>query len=211
MTLVSPIQHPGAIVRGAWSKEPCQETYLRRLGKLVKGKVPMPDIDISKPPPNTILFPTLKDLENFTLESENYDAVSIDIENAGPHIICIGFTNLSINSGAIGGTICLRFRRRGGGTYWKSRSELLDVVQWLYAVLDDPRLGKVFHNGVVYDVPILQSLGFRVRGRLIDTLNLQHACYPEMSKGLQFTATLYNWAPCWKRLTDEEDEGDGKA
>jgi hypothetical protein len=211
MTLVSPIQHPGAIVRGQWSKEPCQETYLRRLGKLVKGKVPMPEIDVSRAPPNTILFPSLKDLEQFTLKLEDYDAVSIDIENAGPHIICIGFTLLSIDSGDIGSTICLRFRRRGGGTYWRSRVELLTVVAWLYGILDNPRLGKVFHNGVVYDVPILHALGFQVKGRLIDTLNLQHACYPEMSKGLQFCATLYNFAPCWKRLTDEGDEGDGKA
>jgi len=211
MTLVSPILHPGGIVRGLWSREPCQETYLRRLNKYVKGKIPLPDIDITKPPPNTILFPTLWDLENFTLESENYDAVSIDIENAGPHIICIGFTLLSIGVGDIGRTICLRFRRRGGGTYWVSRPELIRVVSWLYAILGDPRLGKIFHNGVVYDVPILNSLGFQVNGRLIDTLNLQHACYPEMSKGLQFCATLYNWAPCWKRLTDEGDEGDGKA
>ena len=211
MTLVNPIQHPGAIVRGAWSKEPCQETYLRRLNQFVKGKIPCPDIDISKPPPNTILFPTLRDLEEFTLESEDYDAVSIDIENAGPHIICIGFTALSIDSGRVGSTICLRFRRRGGGHYWQSRSELIAVVGWLYGILDNSRLGKIFHNGVVYDVPILNALGFQVKGRLIDTLNLQHACYPEMSKGLQFTATLYNWAPCWKRLTDEGDEGDGKA
>ena len=93
------------------------------------------------------------------------------------------------------------------GEHVKSFSTLWE---WLYSVLADARLGKVFHNGVVYDVPILQGIGFHVRGRLIDTMNLAHACYPELSKGLQFTATLYNWAPVWKVLSDETDEGDGK-
>ena len=210
MTLIMPIQHPGAIVRGQWSKEPCQETYLRRLWKLVKGEIPMPDIDVSRPPPNSKLFPNLTDLREFTRELEDYDAVSVDIENAGPHVICIGFTAVSLRTGTTGTTICVRFRQRGGGLYWKSRQELLSVVEWLYDLLDMDKVAKVFHNGVVYDVPILQGLGFRVRGRLIDTMNLAHACYPEMPKGLQFCATLYLWSPCWKLLTEEGDEGDGK-
>jgi hypothetical protein len=71
-------------------------------------------------------------------------------------------------------------------------------------------VAKVFHNGVVYDVPILQTLGFLVKGRLIDTMNLQHACYPELPKSLQFCATLYLWSPCWKLLVDESDELEGK-
>ena len=212
MTLVNPIQHPGAIVRGAWNREPCQETYLRRLGQLVKDEIPMPETDISRLPPNSILFPTLEDLEEFLvpLEEGEFDAVSIDIENAGPHIICIGITQLSLTSGLVGGTACLRFRRRGGGLYWKTHRELVDVVGWLFILLAMDNVAKVFHNGVVYDVPILQGLGFKVRGRLIDTMNLQHACYPEMPKGLQFCATLYLWSPCWKRLTEEDEEGEGK-
>jgi hypothetical protein len=149
-------------------------------------------------------------LAEFTEEAEEYDAVSIDIENAGPHIICVGFTLFHLESGVVGTTICVRFRRRGGRCYWTSRRELLAVVGWMYSFLSDPRLAKVFHNGVVYDVPILMGLGFEVQGRLIDTMNLQHTCYPEMSKGLQFTSTLYLWTPCWKRLTDETDEGEGK-
>jgi hypothetical protein len=212
MTLVNPIQHPDKIVKGQWPLEPCQETYLRRLGKLVKDELPMPETDITKPPPNSILFPTLGDLEEFIkpLEKGEFDAVSIDIENAGPHIICIGFTQLWLEHGTVGTSLCLRFRRRGGGLYWKTRRELRAAVAWLFVLLSMDSIAKVFHNGVVYDVPILQRLGFKVRGRLIDTINLQHACYPEMPKSLQFCSTLYLWSGCWKRLTDVEDEGDGK-
>lgn len=210
MTRVMPIQHPSSIVRGQWAKEPCQETYLRRLWRAIQGREPWPETDITRPPPNSILFPTLVDMENFTQEALDYDCVSIDIENAGPHIICIGFTLVSLETGVLGTTLCVRFRRRGGRIYWTDRRELLAVVGWLFRLLADPRLSKVFHNGVVYDVPILESLGFTVEGRLLDTLNLQHTCYPEMGKGLQFTSTLYLWAPCWKLLVDETQEAEGK-
>ena len=211
LTRVNPILHPGAVVRGQWSREPCQETYLRRLGQLVKGEIPMPETDISQPPPNTVLFPTLQDLEDFLkpLTEGEFDAVSIDIENAGPHIICVGFTQCSLRGlgdSNIGSTICLRFRRRGGGLYWRTHQELVSAVRWLFSILALDSIAKIFHGGVVYDVPVLQGLGFKVRGRLIDTMNLAHACYPELPKGLQFTATLYNWAPAWKRLTDEEED-----
>jgi len=211
--LVNPIQHPGAIVRGVWSKEPCQETYLRRLWKMVNGETPRPPINTNQPPRDSTLFPTISDLREFSQiqRKEDYDGVSVDIENAGRHIICVGLCLVDLRSGRIGPTVCVRFRRRGGKLYWRTRRELLQAVEWLYEILDDSNLSKIFHNGVVYDVPILKSLGFSVRGRLIDTMNLAHACYPELSKGLQFCATLYLWSPVWKTLTDEVDEGDGKA
>jgi hypothetical protein len=212
VTLVNPIQHPGAIVRGLWSREPCQETYLRRLQDWAKGRRELPEIDVSKPPPNSKLFPTLEDLWEFLtpLQEGEFDAVSIDIENAGPHIICVGCTHLALDADRVGATVCVRYRRRSGDLYWKSRRELVDAVSWLFQLLAMDTIAKVFHNGVVYDVPILQRLGFEVRGRLIDTMNLQHACYPELPKGLQFCSTLYLWSPCWKRLTEEGDEAEGK-
>ena len=214
MVLINPIQHPGAVVRGAWQKEPCQETYLRRLGLWLKGKVETPEIDVDQAPPDSILFPTVDDLYWFTqsqFDNAQLSAVSIDIENAGSHIICIGCTALSLETGEIGWSVCARFRRRGGGLWWKSNRDLLGAIEWLYDLLQREEVAKVFHNGVVYDVPILEELGFTVRGRLIDTLNLAHCAYPELSKGLQFCATLYLWSPCWKLLSDEADEAEGKA
>ena len=45
---------------------------------------------------------------------------------------------------------------------------------------------------------------------LVDTANLMHCAFSEIPKGLQFGATLYCWAPVWKRLTDETDDEEGK-
>lgn len=211
--LSNPIQHPGAIVRGAWSKEPAQELYLRRIWQWLKGKRELPLMDINSPPPNSKIFPTQEDLWEFTKQfvpEGDMDAVSIDIENAGPHIICVGCTAFSIESNVLGESVCTRFRRRGGSPWYSTRRELVEAVRWLYDLLDRSEIYMVFHNGVTHDVPILEDLGFSVQGKLLDTMGLQHTCYPEMSKGLQYCATLYNWAPVWKTLVDLEDEEDGK-
>ncbi len=156
-------------------------------------------------------MPTLRDLEEFNQQFQpegEMNAVSIDIENAGPHIICIGFTGFSLD-GNIGSSICVRFRKRGGGL-WHSRKELVATVGWLFQLLNRTEISKVFHNGVTYDIPILEELGFKVRGRLIDTLNLQHCCYPEDRKSLQYCATLYLWSPAWKTSIEEADDEEGK-
>jgi hypothetical protein len=68
----------------------------------------------------------------------------------------------------------------------------------------------VFHNGTTHDVPILEEVGFRVGGRLIDTMLLAHTANSEVPKSLQFTSTLHLWMPVWKTLTEESDEEEGK-
>ena len=64
--LVNPILHPGGIVRGAWASEPAQETYLRRVWGYIKGRQGLPDLDISRPPPNSKIIPSMADLEEFS-------------------------------------------------------------------------------------------------------------------------------------------------
>ena len=205
-----PVIHPAAILRDQWAKEPAQKIALGRLADYVKtGSEPDP-WDINEPPPNSCLFPDIEDLRDFyrSTKDEGWDALSHDLENAGPHIICDGMTQLRLDTGEIGQSLCLRFRVRGGGLYWSSEQKLAEAAGWLWWVLADPEVAKVFHNGVTHDVPILEDIGFTVAGRLIDTMQMQHTAYSEMPKGLQYCATLYNEAPVWKALTDgdEEDE-----
>lgn len=209
--LVNPILDPQTIVRGQWNREPAQKLYIQRVWKYLKGRRELPNLRIDRPPPNSKLMPTIGDLEEFNRQfppEGEMDAISVDIENAGQHIICIGFTAFH-SGGNIGSSVCVRFRKRGGGLWHKHR-ELVQVVTWLFDILRMDSISKVFHNGVTYDVPILQELGFQVEGRLIDTLNLQHCVYPEDKKGLQYCSTLYNWSPAWKTLVEEEDEAEGK-
>ncbi len=134
--------------------------------------------------------------------------IACDIESAGTHIICIGLTQLSLPSGEIGRTICVWFRKRGGDCWWPDDGDSLrHIVGSLYVLFRDPGVGWVFHNGVTFDVPILEEIGFEIEGELLDTLVLQHTAYSEMQKGLAFCATLWLWSDNWKvAIKEEEDE-----
>jgi hypothetical protein len=206
-----PIVHPAAIMRGQWHKEPAQLVAMERVAHALKSGGPT-SFDPSAPPPRSVLFPSLKNLAEFyeSTKAEGWDALSHDLENAGPHIICDGMTQLKLDTGEVGRSLCLRFRRQGGGLYWTDWQSHLAAVTWLWWVLADPGVAKVFHNGVTHDVPILEELGFTVNGRLIDTLILAHTAYSEMPKSLQFCATFWNGSPVWKSLVDEADEEEGK-
>jgi len=209
---INPILHPAGIQRGQWHKEPAQELYLRRLVRCMKDGVEPPIINIEEPPPSTVLFPNLNQLKEWEngLRQLEEPAASIDIENAGPHLICVGLTSLSLRDFDVVDTVCLRFRRRGGAVYWPRQADLLAVVGWLDSILGDRDIALVFHNGVTYDVPVLEALGFTVKGRLLDTMVMAHTAYSEFRKSLQFCATLYCWSPVWKSLVDEKDEEEGK-
>jgi len=223
---VTPILSPESIRKGQWQKEQPQKTYLRRVKQVInKGDESYPLMDINSPPPRTTLFPTKEEIRDFVEETLDgkvrihtartrqtkdfvWTHISCDIESAGTHIICIGLTQLSLPSGEIGRTICVWFRRRGGSCWWDNDSDSLQhIVGSLFVLFRDPNVGWVFHNGVTFDVPILEEIGFEIEGELLDTLVLQHTAYSEMQKGLAFCATLWLWSANWKvAIKEEEDE-----
>jgi hypothetical protein len=114
-------------------------------------------------------------------------------------------------TGELGPAVCLRFRIRGGHSYWQSRADHDKAVALYSSVLSSPDHYFVGHNVVGYDVPVLESLGFVVGGPILDTMIMVNRAYSEFPKGLQWVSTLFLWAPVWKTLTDEEDDVDGKS
>ena len=199
--LCTPILHPAALLRGLWHLEAPNETYLKR----VHDNPSREPLDMSKPPPGAILYPTTGQLMEFRDDATTFKAVSLDIENAGKHVICAGMTCLDVDTGVIGPSVCLRYRLRGGGLYWKP-ADMRVVTRILYDILADEDITKVVHNGVGHDIRLLEELGFTVGGDIVDTMGLVHCAYSELPKGLQFSATLWNGTPVWKSLTDDEDE-----
>lgn len=205
----TPILHPAAVLRGQYPLELAQERALQRI-----VKEPFPNVpDITQPPPNSILYPSLQQMESFVAEVRGLavPAVSIDLETVGDEwIICAGCTALDLGEFDIGTSICIRFRIRGGGLYYSSQYDMQCAVSYLSELLSDPSIAMVWHNGIGFDIGILEGLGFEVRGRHIDTLGLQHTAFAEMPKGLQFCSTFYLGAPVWKHLTNIDDEAEGK-
>lgn len=206
--LMTPLVHPAAIVRGQWELEPAQIAYLRRVWDHVKAGTEPELTDIDQPPPGAKLFPSVEDLRAVVVSSQMAGAVSIDIENAGRFLICVGFTPLSLTQEWwVGSPVCLRFRLRGGAQFWRRDSDLEEVIELVGELLADTSVAKVFHNAL-HDVSILEAHGWPVRGRIIDTMILAHLCYSEQPKALGFCATLYLGAPNWKKLVKEVEEED---
>jgi len=199
-------------MRGQYHKEPAQQITMDRVGHFLRSRTLPDPWDINEPPPQSNLYPSLQDLEDFYTDTlaGPWDFLSHDLENAGPHVICDGMTQLCVDTGQVGQNICLRFRAKGGELWWSEPRQHLAATKWLADVLYDERVGKVFHNGVTHDVPILEELGFEVRGRLMDTMILMHTAYSEFQKGLQYCATFWNFSPVWKTLVQETEEEEGK-
>jgi hypothetical protein len=206
MYFITPIAHPSSILQGRPNLEPAQVSYLRRI-----AADPHPTlVDIGQLPPGCNPNPTSREIVEFTrlFKERHWSGVCLDIENAGPHLVCCGLMAVSMMDNATGPGVCIRFRKAGGDPWWPTWEEHLLAVGSLAAVLADPGITKVGHFSTQHDLPFLINLGFEVNGPLLDTAALLHAVHSELPKGLQFAATLFAGAPVWKTIKDEKDTAD---
>jgi uracil-DNA glycosylase len=65
------------------------------------------------------------------------------------------------------------------------------------ALLSDPTVRKVFHNGL-YDVPVLERHGFPVVGDWDDTMLLHHNAFPGLAHDLQRVTSQFYAVTPWK-------------
>lgn len=198
---VVPILHPAYILRGQWGLEPAQIKYLATVREIATTGY-TPTVDPATPPVGTTIGPTLSQVLEYLAHPNNSGGVAVDIEAAGPHLMCIGLCRVRDLEG-----IVVPFRTEGTTQYW-SLAELRTLVEHLVRWFADPSVPKVFHNGQGFDVPYLENLGFKVAGYSFDTMLAQHVLYPEMPKRLEFIATLYLGYPRWKHL--KSDAGEAK-
>jgi hypothetical protein len=197
---VVPILHPAYIIRGNWKHDPAQAAILRMAKELARGN--FEPLDINKPPPGSNLDPSPTYLEGW-LKGVTRDGVSCDVEAAGPHLVCIGFCRLSDFT-----TVVVRFRRKGGAPWDPDWDTLRAKVIWVDRILGDPNIPKVFQNGQAFDIPLLEEIGFTVRGYNADTLVMAKTAYPEMPGGLEYLAVSYARIPGWKHLVRDSEEAD---
>lgn len=212
---VVPLLHPAALIRGRWAERGAQIRYMSRAVGVTEASE-TPEIHIEAPPPGSIVRPQVADLARFDAMAaapvvggmaaatgpEAFTHLSVDIENAGHFTVLVGLT--LFEGRRIGPSLSLPFRTQHGMNYWEPEEHWV-ATGYLYRWLADERLTKVFHNGVAHDIPLLEETGFIVAGPIEDTMIMQHYCYPEMRKALQYCATLYLGAPVWKTLLDEEE------
>jgi hypothetical protein len=197
-----PILHPAFILRGRFADEPAQVLYLKRARELLAN----PGSAAGGSVPVAPVRPTLVDLHQWEAGLvASGGGCAVDIETAGDHLRCVGMAWLAEPYTPL----VVPVRTQGGDLYW-SPSDFRDMLVWLWGILADESLQKVFHNGQAFDVPMLEHWGFTVRGYEFDTMLAQHVCYPGMDKGLEFMAKMYLGSPGWKHMVRGETDGEGK-
>lgn len=60
----------------------------------------------------------------------------------------------------------------------KSTNKFEDIQR----VVSNPNNTLIFHNGISYDKPVLEKMGFDFKAKIIDTLGLSFYLYPERDK-----------------------------
>lgn len=196
-----PLAHPSFVLRGKWGFEPAQIAYLKRAREALSGS--FTPISLDEPPMPTTTRPTLLDLVRWR-QGVTGAGVVLDIETAGPHLVCVGLLCLTRMEAVV-----VPFRQQGGATYW-GVDELPRVVVWLDRLLGDASIPKITHNGAGFDIPYLMELGFECRGFADDTMVMLHTVYPELPKALEFAGVLFGGMPPWKHLSGSDESEEGK-
>lgn len=191
--------HPQRILNQGFAHDPAQLVYLERAlayhDDLLAGRQ-VEVRDPTQPPPGAILAPTMADLHAWA-RGPLRAGVVVDVEDIGV-MLGIGLTRVADLV-----HLWVPFRK-GAELYWPA-DRLPSVVAWLDAILGDPTVPLWFHN-VMADVPWLRRVGFKVDGIAGDTMMMHHVAWPELPKGLQALATLYEGTPNWKWLMKEREE-----
>lgn len=187
---VLPTYHPAAVLRQ-------YELRPTTIADLMKAKREAEYPEIRRPRREIWIEPTLEDIYEF---DRRYIAgcgiLSVDIETAGTAITCIGFaTNSSY-------AIVIPFfdTRKKGRSYWPTQSSELKAWTFVRNVLGNPKIRKLFQNGL-YDIAFLwRAYGIKVLGAEHDTMLLHHALQPESLKGLGFLGSIYTSEGSWKDM-----------
>lgn len=184
--------HPAAVLRG-WDLRPIA------IADFIKAKRESAFPDIRRPHREIWVEPTLEDVETFIrefiYEDKRSRSLSVDIETSGTRITCIGLGYSDV-------VIVIPFDddRSKDGSYWKTLQDERACWELIRCVLSDPKIPKLFQNGL-YDIAFLwRSVGIPVLGAEHDTMLLHHALQPEMIKDLGFLGSVYADEGAWKHL-----------
>lgn len=160
---------------------------IQRFNRMLSGKL--------EPAPTVNIHPTVDDIVKFLRENKRF-AVDIetkakpgrpDYEGKDPY-------RAAIRTIAFGNT------KHGIAFWWGSDPK---VQQAIINALKDPSLTKVFHNGWMFDQPVLLRHGVRVVNA-VDTRDERRAVSATSRLSLRFLTSIYSDFAPWKETEDEK-------
>jgi uracil-DNA glycosylase len=197
---ILPTYHPKSVLQ-QWENRPTTVIDLAKAGR--ENTFP----DVRRPACEIWIEPTLEDIHDFIQRYvHSCRILSVDIETSGSRITCIGFAP------SISQAIVIPFddERSKTGSYWPDFQSESRAWRYIRMVLTDPRIPKLFQNGL-YDIAFLwRAYGIGVMGAIHDTMLLSHALQPESLKGLAYLGSIYTDHGPWKSERKVETIGRDK-
>lgn len=187
---VLPTYHPAAIFR-QWELRPIVVI------DLAKAKRESSFAEVIRPKREIWIEPSLDDLDTFySRHIHRCPLLSVDIENPGGPITCIGFAPTS----DLALVVPFVDYRKNGRSYWPTAAMERKAWNWCRKVIEDRTIPKLFQNGL-YDIAVLlRGYGIATYHPEEDTMLLHHALQPESLKALDFLGSIYTDEGPWKQL-----------
>ena len=171
---VLPTIHPAAALRG---------NYIFRYyisNDLRKARIESAFPDIRRPTRRLVVPETLSEVLEWLHYLNGLERWACDIEVMNFEVSCIGFAP----DPTLAVSIPLYHQK------W-SVSEECTIWYQLATLLENPKITKVFQNGI-FDIQFLMNrCAIHVAPPIEDTMIAHHVMYPEMLKGLEFLVSSY--------------------
>jgi len=180
-----PTYHPAAILRN-WSWRTIAVHDLRRAASIAaNGPVPEPERRFIIRPTFDRVIEVLGNLLVLCEQNPNGFILSLDIETAGGHIICLGIGWSRADA------ICIPFSTGAGMIHYWPAHEEAQIVWLLYRLLTHPNARVIWQNGLFDAQYIFRHWHFLPRHHF-DSMIGHHSCFSTTPKSLDYLASLYN-------------------
>lgn len=194
---VLPTYHPSAILR-QW------DLRVIMIADLMKARQESLSSTYSRPRRSILINPSLGELYQYRERLLTTSLLSCDIETNPTlrQITCIGFAP-SVDEAIVIPFLDMRAHNKH---YWQDMAKEVEAWKFVKEILEHP-VEKVFQNGM-YDLQYIYEFGIRPKGCYHDTMLIHHALYPEMTKSLDFLASIYTNEASWKQMRKEGNKRD---
>lgn len=187
-----PIYHPAAVLR-QWSWRPIV------VADLLKARYESEFPEVRRPRRELWIEPTLLEvIEFFQKYVDPASEVSVDIENPGGPLACIGIAPSPERA------ICIPFvdPRKPDRSYWNYADERIVWRLLRNLLVHRNRTGtvKIIGQNFLYDAQHLHKATLNIASIDDDTMLMHHAMFPEMKKGLGFLGSIYTNELSWKQM-----------
>lgn len=186
-----PTYHPAAILRKWDWRYPTMHDLRQRFRKAINGSWGQPEYNFTVRPSYADVISRIEWIEQ-RANTEGTFKLSVDLETAFGHVGCIGLGWSSLEA------ICIPFwSKETRSAYWEPWQET-EIVMRLRKLIGNRNI-KIRGQNFLFDSQWFAYYWGVIPTTDVDTMTLQHLCWPGTPKGLDYISSLYcSYHRYWK-------------